>query len=61
MTVDDAKQLATKNDVRACRAAVQQLRREGVAVPPDILALAALDSDRLQIWADQKPVMNRTP
>jgi hypothetical protein len=43
MTVADAESLAQSNEIKGCRDAVQELRLAGVAVPPPLLALGALD------------------
>jgi len=43
MSVPDAEALAATNDHQACRNAARKLRIAGVAVPPPLLALTALD------------------
>lgn len=43
MSVTDAEALAETNDIAACQDAAKELRLAGVAVPPPLLALAALD------------------
>jgi hypothetical protein len=43
MTVPDAEALAAAGDPQACRDGTRKLRIAGVAVPPPLLALAALD------------------
>jgi hypothetical protein len=43
MSVTDAEALAQTNDLAACQGAAKELRLAGVAVPPPLLALAALD------------------
>jgi hypothetical protein len=43
MSVADAEALAQAGDIAACRDATRKLRLAGVAVPPPLLALAALD------------------
>lgn len=43
LTVTQAQDLARANDVGACRDAARKLRLAGVAMPPPLLALTALD------------------
>ncbi|MEO3433501.1 hypothetical protein [Inquilinus sp. CAU 1745] len=43
MTVDQAEDLAAANDIQACKDAARELRLAGVAMPPALLALTALD------------------
>jgi hypothetical protein len=43
LSVPDAEALAASNDIRACQDASRKLRMAGVAVPPPLLALTALD------------------
>ena len=43
MTVAAAEALAATGDPQACRDGARELRLAGVAVPPPLLALAALD------------------
>lgn len=43
MSVTDAQALADTNDIAACQGAAKELRIAGVAMPPPLLALAALD------------------
>jgi hypothetical protein len=43
LTVAEAQELAGTNDIRACRDAARKLRLAGVAMPPPLLALTALD------------------
>ena len=43
MSMTDAEALAETNDIAACQGAAKELRLAGVAVPPPLLALAALD------------------
>jgi hypothetical protein len=43
MSVPDAEALAAGGDPQACRDGTRKLRLAGVAVPPPLLALAALD------------------
>lgn len=43
MTVEAAEQLATANDIAACQDMARQMRVAGVAMPPPLIALAALD------------------
>ena len=41
--VDKALAAAAANDIAACRSTAQEMRRAGVAMPPALIALAALD------------------
>ncbi|MFC5068706.1 hypothetical protein [Flaviflagellibacter deserti] len=41
--LDEAKAMADANDIPACHAAARKTRREGVDMPPALIALAALD------------------
>lgn len=43
MTVEEAEQLATTNDMAACHDMARQMRVAGVSMPPPLIALAALD------------------
>jgi hypothetical protein len=43
LSVAEAEDLAEANDIAACQSAARELRLAGVAVPPPLLALAALD------------------
>jgi hypothetical protein len=43
LTLAQAQQFAAANDIRACRDAARKLRLAGVAMPPPLLALVALD------------------
>ena len=43
ISVAKAEELAAANDLSACKAAAKDLRLAGVALPPPLLALAALD------------------
>lgn len=43
ISVAEAEELAAANDIAACKTAVRELRLAGVAVPPPLLALGALD------------------
>jgi hypothetical protein len=47
VTLADADQLLSAGDQRACQAAVQRMRRAGVALPPSLIALAALKGELL--------------
>jgi hypothetical protein len=42
-SLDEAQELADANDIAACQSAARELRLAGVAVPPPLLALTALD------------------
>src|SRR4051812_14934205 len=44
---DEANALAKANDVEGCQKAAQQLRRAGLALPPGLIALAALKPELL--------------
>lgn len=48
MTVEEAEDLASANDIWACREAARELRLAGVSMPPPLLALAALRPERQQ-------------
>jgi hypothetical protein len=43
LSVAEAESLAAANDIAACQTAARELRIAGVAVPPPLLALTALD------------------
>lgn len=43
LSIAEAAKLAEANDTAACQAAAKELRLAGVAMPPPLLALAALD------------------
>jgi hypothetical protein len=43
LSVAEAEGLAGANDIAACQSATRELRLAGVAMPPPLLALAALD------------------
>jgi hypothetical protein len=43
MAVTEAQTLVETNDIAACQGAAKELRRAGVAMPPPLLALTALD------------------
>ena len=47
ITREEAQVYADANDVRACQQAVQKMRRAGAALPPGLIALAALKPDLL--------------
>jgi hypothetical protein len=42
ISAQQAQSLAQSGDLKMCQQAVQQMRRAGVALPPGLLALAAL-------------------
>jgi hypothetical protein len=48
VTLADAEQLSSAGDQRSCQAAVQRMRRAGVALPPSLIALAALKGELLE-------------
>lgn len=52
MTLEQARELANANDLRACQDAVRQMRRAGVAMPDSLLALAAMRPDLLEAGRD---------
>jgi hypothetical protein len=43
LTVEAAEQLAGGNDIAQCQKAAREMRVAGVAMPPPLMALAALD------------------
>jgi hypothetical protein len=43
LSLAEAEELARANDIAACQRAARELRLAGVAMPPPLLALAALD------------------
>ena len=45
--LEEAGAYAEANDLRACQQAIQKMRRAGVALPPGLIALAALNPDLL--------------
>jgi hypothetical protein len=45
LSLEEARSLAGAHDLRGCQKAVQQMRRAGVALPPGLLAIAALRDD----------------
>ena len=47
-SLEQAQSLAGAHDLRGCQRAAQQMRRAGVALPPGLLALAALREDLLR-------------
>jgi hypothetical protein len=47
LTIEQADAMLQANDQRACQKTVQDMRRAGVALPPALLALAALRDDLL--------------
>jgi hypothetical protein len=47
LSLEQAQSLAAAHDLRGCQRAAQQMRRAGVALPPGVLALAALREDLL--------------
>ena len=54
VTFEQAQALAEANDIKACRDATQKMRRAGVALPPALIALAALDPQRLEAAPQQR-------
>jgi hypothetical protein len=64
VTIEKARTLSQANDLRGCQGAVQQMRRAGMALPPGLLALAALREDLLaksQPPAGQQPTAQQPP
>jgi hypothetical protein len=51
VTLEQAQGYLRANDVRACQAAVRQMRRAGVALPESLIALAALRPEQLEAGA----------
>jgi hypothetical protein len=47
LSLEQAQSLAGAHDLHGCQRAAQQMRRAGVALPPGLLALAALREDLL--------------
>jgi hypothetical protein len=47
VSLDQAKSLAQANDIRTCRDLTREMRRSGVALPPGLIALAALKEELL--------------
>jgi hypothetical protein len=45
LSLEEARSLSGAHDLRGCQQAVQKMRRAGVALPPGLLALAALRDD----------------
>jgi len=48
VTSEQARAYASANDVRACRDAVREMRRAGVAMPDGLIALAARPAEALE-------------
>ena len=48
ITLEQAREYESRNDVLACRDAVQRMRRQGMTLPEGLLALAALRPDLQQ-------------
>jgi hypothetical protein len=42
VSLQQAESMAKANDIRGCRDSAQKMRREGVDLPPGLIALAAL-------------------
>ena len=53
ITVAQAEELATANDIAACQDTARQMRVAGVAMPPPLIALTALDLQFQQTAAPQ--------
>jgi hypothetical protein len=61
MTLDEGQALADANDVAGCQQAARSMRREGVDMPPALIALAALDIQYQQMAAPEAPATQATP
>jgi hypothetical protein len=62
VTMEKAKALANSNDLRGCQRATQEMRLAGEALPPPLLALAALRGDLLKNMASaDTPPENEHP
>jgi hypothetical protein len=48
ITLEQAREYESRNDILACRDAVQRMRRQGMTLPEGLLALAALRPDLQQ-------------
>jgi hypothetical protein len=57
LTVEAAEQLASANDVEQCQKTAREMRVAGVAMPPPLMALAALD---LQYQQTSRPATEPT-
>ena len=53
MTMEEVEELASANDIGACRNAARKLRLAGVSMPPPLLALAALRPEHQQTKSPQ--------
>lgn len=56
-----AEELAAANDVAACQKAAREMRVAGVAMPPPLIALAALDLKHHQASAAAQPAGSAAP
>ena len=56
MTLEEGQALASSNDIAGCKGAAQSMRREGVDMPPALMALAALDMQYQQSGVTAAPV-----
>jgi hypothetical protein len=61
ITLEEGQALAAANDIAGCQAAARKNRREGVDMPPALLALAALDLKYHQQAAPAAPPPGVTP
>ena len=61
LSVAEAEDLAGANDIAACQAAARELRLAGVAMPPPLLALAALDLQYQTTAGPQAPGAGEAP
>jgi hypothetical protein len=55
LSLEQAQSLAGAHDLGGCQRAAQRMRRAGVALPPGLLALAALREDLLSETAPHSP------
>jgi hypothetical protein len=58
MSLEEGQALADANDIAGCQQAARSMRREGVDMPPALIALAALD---LQYQQTAAPAPTATP
>lgn len=61
VSVAEAEELARANDIAGCQAAFRELRIAGVAVPPPLLALAALDLQYQSTAQPDAPAADTAP
>src|SRR3712207_8322784 len=51
--IEKAEAAASSNDIAGCKAAAQEMRRAGVALPAPLIALAGLDLKYLQARSEE--------